>query len=335
MLNHTRRLIVTGVTALATSMVFALPSYAQDAFPSQPIRVIVPFPAGGTTDVVARVFAEHMQEDLGQPVVVENRAGGGGSVGADVVARADPDGHTLLFHNITFSATTTVMTHEGRELHSIEDDFEPVSIAVNVPILLLAHPSLEVSNLEEFVAVARERTEAGDPIFYGSTGPGSTMNLVGEVIKAQAEIEMDHIPFPGAAPMVQDLLAGRVLFGGDQLSTSLEHARSGRLTGLAVMAGERSPALPDVPTVGEMGFESRNLRGFNGFIAPAGTPREVIDRIQQSVASAAADPAVIARMEAMGAEASGSTPEEFREVLTEQVAQMRPLVEELGIGSGQ
>jgi tripartite-type tricarboxylate transporter receptor subunit TctC len=269
-----------------------------------------------------------MQEELGQPIVIENRAGGGGSVGADVVARAKPDGHTLLFHNITFSATTTVMEHENRALHSMKD-FEPISIAVNVPMLLLAHPSLGVKNLREFVNVARDRAKAGNAVFYGSTGPGSIINLVGEVIKTEASIQMDHVPFPGAAPLVKDLLGGRVQFGGDQLSTSLEHARQGRLTPLAVMAGERSKALPDVPTVGEMGFNSLNLRGFNGFIAPAGTPRPIIERLQRATANAAKHPAVIERMVAVGAEPSGSTPEEFKQVLTEQVAQMRPLVARL------
>jgi tripartite-type tricarboxylate transporter receptor subunit TctC len=316
--------------ALAATLGLAAPAAAQD-FPNQPVRVIVPFPAGGTTDVVARIFAEHMQETLGQPVVVENRAGGGGSVGADVVARAEADGHTLLFHNITFSATTTTMQNEGRALHDIEEDFEPVSIAVTVPMLLLAHPSLEVGDLQEFIELARERSEGGDPFFYGSTGPGSIMNLVGETLKHETGIDMDHVPFPGAAPMVADLVAGRLHFGGDQLSTSLEHARSGRLTPLAVMADERWDALPDVPTVVEMGVESLNLRGFNGFIAPAGTPEDVIASLHEAVVAAAEDEEVQRRMEEMGAQPWGSTPEEFREVLREQVEAMRPLIEELGI----
>ncbi len=323
MASLTKRALLAGVS-LGVALSLGLPGSAE-AFPERPIQVIVPFPAGGTTDVVARVFGEHMSTTLGQPVVVENRAGGGGSVGADVVARADADGHTLLFHNITFSATTTMMEHEGRALHSM-DDFAPVSVAVTVPILLLAHPSLGVSDLREFVDLARERSEAGDPIFYGSTGPGSTMNLVGETIKLEAGIEMDHVPFPGAAPMVADLVAGRVQFGGDQLSTSLEHARSGRLNGLAVMAGERWEALPDVPSVVEMGFDSLNLRGFNGFVAPAGTPREVIDQIREAVVAAANDAGVQQRMADMGAVPWASTPEEFEEVLREQVEAMRPLV---------
>ncbi len=328
-----RNVLVTTTALLAAGAVWAVPAAADD-FPTRPIEVVVPFPAGGTTDVVARVFAERMEQELGQPVVVENRAGGGGSVGADHVARADADGHTLLFHNITFSATTTVMQHEGRALHDIEEDFAPVSIAVLVPMLLLAHPDLEIETMEEFVELARERGDAGEPLFYGTTGHGSIMNLVGEVIKSEAEIDMEHTPFPGAAPMVQDLLAGRVQFGGDQLSTSFEHVLEDRLVGLAVLADERNFALPDVPTVGEVGFDTLNLVGFNGFIAPAGTPDDVIDRIHEAVVAAAEDPEVRQRMEGMGAVASGSTPEEFRQVLAEQVSQMRPLVERFDIGMG-
>jgi len=324
MKRSNRRQFMAGLSAVAALSVLGAPALAQN-FPTQPIRVIVPFPAGGTTDVAARIFAAQMQEQLGQPMVIENRGGGGGSVGADVVARATPDGHTLLFHNITFSATTTLMAHQNRALHTMKD-FEPISIAVNVPMLLLAHPSLGVTDLKGFVEVARNRQKAGNPIFYGSTGPGSIINLVGEVIKNEAKLQMDHVPFPGAAPLVKDLLSGRVQFGGDQLSTSLEHARAGRLTPLAVMAGQRSPALPNVPTVGEMGFASLNLRGFNGFIAPAGTPRPVIDRIRQAVVAAAKHPDVIARLQEMGAEPSASTPEEFKAVLTDQVAKMQPLV---------
>jgi tripartite-type tricarboxylate transporter receptor subunit TctC len=332
--SFSRRALLAGIAA-AMGLGLASPAAAQDNWPTQPIRVIVPFPAGGTTDLVARVFGERMQETLGQPVVVENRAGGGGSVGADAVARAEPDGYTLLFHNITFSATTTTMQEEGRALHDIEEDFEPISIAVTVPMLLLAHPSLPVSDLREFIDHAKERGEAGDPVFYGSTGPGSIMNLVGETLIHETGIQMDHVPFPGAAPMVADLVAGRVQFGGDQLSTSLEHARSGRLTPLAVLAGERWPALPDTPTVVEMGVETLNLRGFNGFIAPAGTPEDVIQRIHEATVEAANDPEVQRRMDEMGAQVWGSTPEEFQEVLREQVEAMRPLVERIVAGGAQ
>jgi tripartite-type tricarboxylate transporter receptor subunit TctC len=326
----TRRALVASMAATAAAS-FAKPGFTQAKFPTQPIRVVIPFPPGGTTDVVARVFGERMQEILGQPIVVENRAGGGGSIGADVVARSKPDGHTLLFHNITFSATTTVMQNEGRAPHDVQKDFQPVSVAVNVPVLLLAHPSVPAKNLKEFVEHARAKAKEGNPLLYGSTGPGSIMNFVGELLKSEANIDITHVPFRGAAPLVLDLVAGRLHFGGDQLSTSLERARSGALRGLAVMSGQRSKALPDVPTVGEMGFENLNIRGFNGFIAPANTPREIVDRLRAATLEAATDPKIVQRMNDMGAEPWGSTPEEFAEVLKTQVDQMRPLVKKLNI----
>jgi tripartite-type tricarboxylate transporter receptor subunit TctC len=233
------------------------PVHAQAAYPDRPVRVVVPFPAGGTTDMLARLFAQRMTEGLGQPVVVENRAGAGGSIGADVVAKAPPDGYTLLFHNLTFSSTTAALQLANRSTHDIERDFAPVSLAANVPMLVVAAASVPARDLREFVALARSPGQAS--MFYGSTGPGSIMNLAGEVLKRDAGISMEHVPFRGAAPLVQELVAGRIQFGGDQLSTALGHVRSGTLRPMATLAAERSAALPDVPTVREQGFPNMEL----------------------------------------------------------------------------
>jgi tripartite-type tricarboxylate transporter receptor subunit TctC len=166
-------------------------------------------------------------------------------------------------------------------------------------------------------------------LFYGSTGPGSIMNLAGEVFKRDAGVSMDHVPFRGAAPLVQELVAGRVQFGGDQLSTALSHVKSGALKPMGTLAEKRSPALPDVPTVRELGFPNMELRGWNGFFAPARTPEAVIARLQQEVARAARRPEVVSRFAEVGAEAVGSSPAELGEVVREQVAKVRPLVAEL------
>ena len=248
------------------------PALAQD-YPNKPIRVVVPFPAGGTTDMLARVFAQRMTESMGQTVLIENVGGAGGSLGADVVAPAAPDGYTLLFHNLTFSTTTSSLQYVGRSKHDIEADFIPISVAGYVPMLLLAHPSVPAKDLKEFVAYAKQTDK---PLFYGSTGPGSVMNYSGELLKRDTAIKMDHVPFRGAAPLVQELLSGRIQFGGDQLSTSLEHARSGNLRPMAVQSAKRSPALPDVPTVRELGFPNLEIKGWNGFFAPKGTPEPII-----------------------------------------------------------
>jgi tripartite-type tricarboxylate transporter receptor subunit TctC len=265
-----------------------------------------------------------MTESLGQTVVVENVGGAGGSLGADQVAKAAPDGYTLLFHNITFTTTTTSLQFAGRSRHDIEQDFAPIAVGAYVPLLLLAHPSVPARNLKEFVDYAKQ---AKEPLFYGSTGPGSVMNLIGEVLKRATGINLDHVPFRGAAPLVQEMLSGRIQFGGDQLSSSLQHVRAGALTALAVT--NRSAALPEVPSTRELGFPNLDLRGWNGFFAPKGTPEPVIARLNQEIAAAASHADLRKRMTDVGAEPSGSSQAEMRDMLREQIAKIRPMVEEL------
>ena len=318
----TRRELL-GAAALAVAAVVPASLHAQERFPSRTIRIIVPFPAGATTDMLARLFAQRLTETMGQSVVVENVGGGGGSIGADQVAKATPDGHTLLFGNITFTTTTSSLLYAKRARHDF-DDFVPVSVGAYVPLLLLGHPSLPVNNLKEFVAYAKETTT---PLFYGSTGPGSILHLMGEVLKRDAGIKMDHVPFRGAAPLVTELLSGRIQFGGDQLSSSLERVRTGQLKGLAVAT--KSVALPNTPTVRELGFPNLELQGWNGFLAPKGTPEPVVARLQQEIAAAARHPDVVKRMTDVGAEPSGSSQAEMHTMLREQIAQVRPVVEEL------
>ena len=202
---------------------------------------IVPFPAGGTTDLLARIFAQKLSEAFGQSVVVENAGGGGGSIGADKVAKAAPDGYTLLLHNVTFSTTTTSLMATGRAKHTF-DDFTPVSLAANVPLVVMCHPSVPAKDLKEFVTFAKEQNKADKGVFYGTTGPGSVIHLVAEVLKRDAGIKMDHVPFRGAAPLVQELLSGRIHLGGDQISTSLGHMRGGALRGLATLSPARTVA---------------------------------------------------------------------------------------------
>jgi tripartite-type tricarboxylate transporter receptor subunit TctC len=319
-MGFTRR----GALGAGAAMTIAGLARAQEAWPSRPIRIIVPFPAGGTTDLLARLYAQRLTETLGQSVVVENRGGGGGSIGADVVAKST-DGHTLLFHNLTFCTTTAALEFAGRAPHSIERDFAPVSMGANVPMMLLVNPAVPAKDLKEFVAYAKAR---GD-LFYGSTGPGSTINLVGEVLKRDAGIKLDHIPYRGAAPLVQELLAGRIQFGGDQLSSSLSNIRAGALRPVATLAAQRATALPEVPTAREQGFPSIELLGWNGFFAPAATPAPVLARLQREIAAAAQHPDVARRIAELGAEPGGNSAAEFGAAVNAQLAQVRPLVAEL------
>ena len=322
-MTKTRREILKGAAAAGGAAVFAPAVLAQSQFPSRTVRVVVPFPAGATTDMLARLISQRLSETMGQSFVVENVGGGGGSIGADQVAKAAADGHTLLFGNITFSTTTSSLMYTKRARHTF-DDFVPVSVGAWVPLLFLAAKDVPVGNLKEFVDYAKKSTT---PLLYGTTGPGSIMHLCGEVLKRDAGIKMDHIPFRGAAPLVTDMLAGRIHFGGDQLSSSLQHVRSGSLKALAVAT--KSAALTDVPTAREMGFPNLELQGWNGFLAPKGTPEPIVNRIQQQIAEAVKRPDVAKRMTDVGAEPSGNTPAEMAKMLRDQVAQVRPAVEEL------
>jgi tripartite-type tricarboxylate transporter receptor subunit TctC len=319
----TRREILAGVATAGIAVAMPDVLRAQAQYPSRAVRIVVPFPAGATTDLLARLIANRLSETMGQSFVVENVGGGGGSIGADQVAKAAPDGHALLFHNITFSTTTSSLLFAKRARHDF-DDFVPVSVGAYVPLLLLANNSVPANDLKEFVAYAKT---TATPLFYGSTGPGSILHLMGEVLKRDAGIKMDHVPYRGAAPLVTDLIAGRVQFGGDQLSSSLERVRSGQMKALGVAT--KSVALPNVPTVRELGFPNLELQGWNGFLAPKGTPEPVVARLQQEIAAAVKHPDVLKRMTDVGAEPSGSTQAEMREMLRRQVAQIRPVVEEL------
>lgn len=319
----TRRTLVLAGGALLT-----MPSLAraQAWQPNAPIRIIVPFPAGGTTDILARLYAQRLTETLGVSVVVENRGGAGGSIGADVVAKASADGQTLLFHNLTFSTTTAALEFVNRAPHSIERDFAPITLGANVPMMLLVNAQVPARNLTELVAWAKAQNP---PAFYGSTGPGSTINLIGEVLKRDGGFQMEHVPFRGAAPLVQDMLAGRIAFGGDQLSSSLPHIRAGTLRPIATLAAQRARALPDVPTVREQGFPNAEMLGWNGFFAPARTPEPVLARLHAEIAAAARHPPLAARIAELGAEPGGNSAAEFGASVHAQIAAVRPLVRDL------
>src|SRR5258706_2976346 len=250
-----------------------------EQFPSRPLRIVVPFPAGGTTDIAARIVAQRMQESMGQPVLVENRGGAGGTIGADAVAKSPPDGYTLLMHNITFPLASTSLALAGRLPYNLDTDFAGISIVVNVPLVLTAHPSVPVKDLKELGALLK-----GDPNLkytYGSTGPRSFMNVIGEAFKKEAGVDMTHVPFKGAAPLKQELLAGRLEIGGDQLSSSLAEIKSGKLKALATHGARRIPELPDLPTVREPRFAALALESWNGLFGAAQTPEENIDRFNR------------------------------------------------------
>lgn len=313
--------------ALTALGLLAVPGASAQSYPTKPIRMIVPFPAGGTTDVVARLVAQKMTESMGQPVLVENRGGAGGSIGADLVAKAAPDGYTILMHNLTFPMSSVAQTLAKRLPFNAETDFAGVSIAVYVPFMLTANPSVPAKDLREVANLLRSNKAL--QYNYGSTGPGSAVHVLGEAFKREAKVEMEHIGFQGAAPLKQELLAGRIQIGGDQLSTSLAEIKAGTLRAIATTASKRVAALPDVPTVRELGFPTLELEGWNGVFAPAKTPRDIIDRLQREVSAAVKNPDVAKRLTDMGAEPVGSSSADQDAILRRQMDQFRPVIADM------
>ena len=211
-----------------TLLAMALPlSAVAQAYPSKPIKMIVPFPAGGTTDIVARIIAQKMTESMGQPVTVDNKGGAGGNIGADLMAKAAPDGYTIMMHNLSFPLAAVAQALANRSPFNVDTDFAGVSIAVYVPFIWTSSPSVPAKDLKELANLLKSNKSL--QYNYGSTGPGSTMHVLGEAYKKEAGISMEHIPFKGAAPLKQELLAGRLQVGGDQLSSSLAEVKAGTL----------------------------------------------------------------------------------------------------------
>src|SRR5882672_4816676 len=314
---------------LAALLLCATAAFGQ-AFPSKPIRIVVPFPAGGTTDIVARLVAQRMQESMGQAVLVENQGGAGGTIGAATVAKAAPDGYTMLMHNVTFPMASVAAAFANRASYDIDKDFAGVSIAVYVPLVITAHPSVPAKDLKELVEMLKDKKLH---YTYGSTGPGSFMHVMMEAVRMRSGVEMTHIPYKGAAPLKQELIAGRINVGGDQLSSSLADIKAGKIKALATNASRRIADLPDVATTRELGFDYLEADGWNGLFVPAKTPRDVIARLQKETAAAVRHPETAKRLTDIGAQPVGSAPAEQDAILKRQVAQFRPVIKEMRIES--
>lgn len=324
----TSRLLYAAIS-IASALVTVPAGAAQspENFPTRPLRIVVPFPAGGTTDVVARLVAQRMAESMGQTVLVDNRGGAGGTIGADIVAKAAPDGYTLLMHNITFPLSSVAQALAKRLPFNAETDFAGVSIAVYVPFVITAHPGVPAKELRELGSLLRGNQKL--QYNYGSTGPGSVMHVIGETFKRDAKVDMTHIAFKGAAPLKQDVLGGRVQIGGDQLSSSLAEIRGGTLKALATNASNRLPVLPEVPTVRELGFPALEFEGWNGLFVPAKTPLPIIARLHKEVVAAVRHPEVAKRLSDLAAEPIGSSPKDQEAMLKRQMEQFRPVIKEM------
>jgi len=317
-------------TALALAMVgvsaLALGTAAQaQEFPDRPVTLVVPFAAGGSTDVVARIIGQKMADDLGQQIVVENVAGAGGNLGADRVARAEPDGYTILMGTVATHALNPLILKT--KPYDPEKDFAPVSLLVLVPNVLVVNPELPAKNVAELLALLKAEPEKYS---YASSGNGTPLHLSGELFKKMAGVSMQHVPYKGSGPALNDVIGNQVPIMFDNLPSSSGHIKSGTLRALAVTTKERAPSFPDVPTIAETipGYETYT---WNALFAPAGTPKEAIDRLNTAAKKALADPTVAGKMKDFSATIVASTPEELATHVTAELAKWGPVVKDANV----
>ena len=282
----------------------ALPALAQE-YPSKAVRVVVPFPPGGGSDTIARLVTQRLTAALGQPVVVDNRAGASGNIAGEIVAKSPADGYTLLFGNSSLSISPAVF--QKLNFHPVKD-LTPISMASSYPFALTVHPSLPVRSVKELVALAKARPDA---LAYASAGAGTMSHMAMELLRLRTGIQTQHLPYKGAAPASISVISGETQVAFLVMPVAQVQVKAGKLRGLGVAAPARSPAMPEMPTMKEAGVPGHEAVQWNGFFAPARTPQAILDRLHREVAKAVHDPEVRKRIEAEGATPSGNSPSEF------------------------
>jgi tripartite-type tricarboxylate transporter receptor subunit TctC len=299
-------------------------------YPSKPIRFVVPFAAGGGSDLVARTVAAKITEALAQPVIVDNRAGAAGTIGADIAAKSPPDGHTLLLGSNGPLAINPSLY--SKLPYDASRDFAPVSLVTVMPFLLVVHPSLPVKALKDLVALAKAKP---GQLNYGSPGNGSTTHLANELLKSMTGMQIAHVPYKGVAPAATDLISGQVQMMSGDLSTLLPHVRSGRMRALAVTAARRSSLLPDMPTVSESGVPGYEATGWFGVLVPAGTPPAIVERLNAAIVKGLAMVDARERLATLGGEVGGGPPEHFSAHIRKEAAKWSKLIKALGLKGEQ
>jgi tripartite-type tricarboxylate transporter receptor subunit TctC len=320
-----RNFCATLLAAVAATVVFAAPAVAQ-TYPQKPVRLIVPFPAGGIADVFGRIIGAKLSEAWGQPVLVENRAGAGGNIGADLVAKSPADGYTLLMGSIGTQAVNVSLFRNMP--YDSAKDFTPVALVLEAESLLALHPSVPAATPAELIAYARAQP---GKLSYGSAGVGTASHLAGELFKSMARVDIAHIPYKGNVPAITDLLAGQTQMVFATMPTVLPHVKAGKLKGIAVLGRNRSAAAPDVPTLSESGLKGFEVNNWIGIFGPAGMPPAVTAKLNAAVLEVMRSPEVRQRMLAEGARFTATTPEQFAAFVSAETAKWGKLIREVGI----
>ena len=306
-------------TLCILALMFAATSNAQP-FPTKPIKIIVPFPAGGTVDFFARVISTKLSDALGQSVLVENRAGAGGNIAAEAVAKAAPDGYTLLMGSEIIAINTSLYSKIG---YDPVKDLAPITLVGTVPNILIVHPGLPVNSVNDLIALAKKTP---GKISFASTGQGTSTHLSSELFKLMANVDMLHIPYKGGPPAIADLISGQVNMMFINMPTGITHVRSGKAKIIAVSSIKRVSQLPDVPTVDQAGVKGFETSAWSGLYAPAGTPVDIINRLNAEVVKILKQPSVREQLMAQGAEPVGDSPEEFSRFTLAEISKWAKII---------
>jgi tripartite-type tricarboxylate transporter receptor subunit TctC len=311
--------------AIAAIGVLTAPLATAQAYPSKPVRLIVPFPPGGVTDIVGRLLAQKLGDALGQQVVVENRGGAAGAIGAAAAAKSAPDGYTLLMATATHAINATLVPNPNFDLVK---DLAPVSLAASVPLLLAVHPSVPAKDVKELVAWAAARPGQAN---FASGSTGSASHLAGEMLKSAAKIDMVHVPYKGGSLAIQDLVAGQVGLMFENMPSILPFVQSGRLRGIAVTSARRSATTPELPTMIESGYPGFEAGSWYGLFAPAGTPREIVARLNADMVKALRQPETRKLLSQQGAEPIGNSEAEFATFIQAEIAKWGRVIRAAGV----
>ena len=299
---------------------------AQTAYPDRPIKLIVPYPPGGTTDLLARTLAPRLSERLGQPIMIENRAGAGGVIGSQVVAKSPADGYTLVFGSIASHGILPAI--QVPPPYDPIRDFYPVSLVAITPNVLLANVAAPAKNVAELIALAKSQP---GKLNFGSTSLGGSPHMSGELLKSQAKIQMVHVPYKGGAPMLVDLMGGQISYAFDNLPSSIQHIRSGKVKALAVTTAKRWPHAPEIPTMAEAGLTGYESSAWFGLLAPGNTPKAIVDLLQKQVTFILKQPEVEKIYLEQGAMPVGNSPDEFVRFITAEMQKWKTVVSDTGV----
>lgn len=314
--------------ALTGLLLLLLPaSVAAQDFPSKPIRLIVPFPAGGPNDIIARVVGQRMSEITRQPVLIDNRGGQGGVLGTDAVAKAAPDGYTIA---ISSAGALAISPSMEKVAYDARKDLQAITLVAKVPEMLVVATSVPARDIKELIALAK--AEPGK-LNFASSGPGSLPHLAGELLKLTAKIDIVHVPYRGAAPAVNDLIGQQVQLAFLDLPVLLPQIKAGTLRGIAMGSPERAPTAPDVPTTAEAGMADLRVENWYGMVAPAGTPPAIVAALNRIATQAMADPAVKEKLASQGAELIGDSPEHFRDFIDAEIGKWSDVIRKAGVAT--